>query len=457
MPNPIDILSPLDGRYRDRIEPLVPYFSERATILERARIELAYLKALADRIGNPLTDEEHAAVAKIMEDLAANDAEISIVKTIDAKIRHDTKAIEYYLREKFARAGLSARIPLLHFGLTSADVDTLAFTVNFRDFLSEIFMPKLASVRDALAERAASWVRIPMLGRTHGQPAVPTTLGKEIANFAVRLNRVIEDLRQLRFHGKLNGAIGNFNAHVAAFPDIDWIAFSEDFVSSLGLEPVLATTQIPPYDRLIAAFDRIRLVNSILVGFAQDMWRYAAAGYLRVAVNAAHVGSSTMPQKVNPIDFEMAESTCASSNALLEHLSHRLPINRLQRDLTDKYLLRDVGPAMAYSFLGIDAVHRGIETLSPDEAAMHRDLDAHWEVIGEGIQTILRAAGRDDAYEKMKAAMMGRTLTKDTVGEIIDKLDVPEDVKSKLRALSPFTYLGEAVKLTELALAEIGR
>lgn len=426
-------------------------------IVARARIELEYLKALAARIGNPLSEEENDRIRKILHALASSDSEIKTVRAIDERIRHDTKAIEYYLREKFSAAGLSERIPLLHFGLTSTDIDNCALAVNFRDFLSAVFVPKLTALRDALAERAALWKELPMLGRTHGRPAVPTTLGKEIANVAVRLHEAIEALGRVRLTGKLNGAVGNLNAHVAAFPDIDWIAFAKAFVASLGLEPAAITTQIPPYDRLVSVLDRIRLTNSIISAFAADVWQYASMRYFTLATVAEHVGSSTMPQKVNPIDFEMAESVCASSNAMLENLARRLPINRLQRDLTDKYLLRDLGPAMAYAYLGIDAILRGIEKLAPDEAAMHRDLDSHWEILGEAVQTILRAGGYERAYEIVKEKILGRVMSKDDFRQFIAELDVPEEIKNRLRQLHPRAYLGDAVTLTELALAEIGR
>jgi len=452
---PLDAISPIDGRYREKTAPLAVYFSERAMIIQRVRIELEYLKALAARLGKPLSQAQADLLTKIYRNLVENDEEAHVVNEIDRKIRHDTKAIEYYLRNKFAGTELEPFSELLHFGLTSTDIDNLAVILNFRDFVKEALISGIESIKKILYEYAENWKRIPMLGRTHGQPAVPTTLGKEIANFAWRLHRQEQKIKSARFYGKLNGAVGNFNAHVAAFPEIDWVSFSEQFIRSLDLEPIIISTQIPPYDYLVELLDEILITHSILSGLSQDIWRYISYGYLALKAESAEVGSSTMPQKVNPIDFEMAESCFSSANALLENMARRLPVNRLQRDLTDKYTLRDLGPSMAYSYLAIEALRIGLGKIIPDEEKMRQDLEAHWEVIAEGIQTILRASGYANAYELLKEKTRGKKIAKEDIAQFIESLGVPEDVKARLRELSPETYLGKAVELTEKALAEI--
>lgn len=452
---PLDAISPIDGRYRPKTEKLAAYFSERAIILQRTRVELGYLKALASRIGRPLNPAQTGLVNQIFQKLIREDAEIHAVKNIDERIRHDTKAIEYYLRNKFKNTELESYAELLHFGLTSADADNLATAINLRDFVSEILLPDIASLKETAASAAEKWKEIPMLARTHGQPAVPTTLGKEIANFALRIHRQENELRNTKFYGKLNGAVGNFNAHTAAFPEINWIEFGENFVKSLGLEPLTATTQVPPYDSFVSLLDRIRLLNSIMVGLCQDIWHYISDNYFVLKPNPEEVGSSTMPQKNNPIDFEMAESGFLSANALFENMARRLPINRFQRDLTDKYLLRDLGPAMAYTYIGIRGALEGLGKISPDAEKLKQDLEAHPEVISEGIQTILRAAGVPGAYEKLKELIRGRTVTKEEIKKFIDGLDAPEEIKTRLLALSPETYIGKAIELTEKALEEI--
>lgn len=452
---PLNAISPIDGRYRPKTEKLAAYFSERAMILQRTRIELEYLRALATKIGRSLSATQTELTTQIFRTLIENDAEIYFIKSIDEKIRHDSKAIEYYLRDKFKNTELEPYSELLHFGLTSADIDNLATIVSLRDFVSEILLPDITTVKEVLARTAENWKQIPMLARTHGQPAVPTTLGKESANFALRVHHQELGLRNAKFYGKLNGAVGNFNAHTAAFPEIDWVAFSEEFVISLKLEPLAITTQVPPYDNLVSLLDRIRLLNSILTGLCQDIWRYISDDYFVLKPNPEEVGSSTMPQKVNPIDFEMAESNFSSANALLENMARRLPINRLQRDLTDKYLLRDLGPAMAYTHVGIEAVLAGLGKIYPNTERLNQDLELRSEIIAEGIQTILRAAGIPDAYEKLKELTRGKKITKDEINQFIEELGVPEEIKTKLRALSPATYIGKAIELTEKALEEI--
>lgn len=443
----LEAITPIDGRSREITKGLTPYFSWLAQNRYRVWVELEYLRRLSEELGSPLGMEEMALVETIPADFSIEDAE-NIWK-IYQDIRHDLKAVEIYLHEKLKGTALEKRIPWLHFGITTEDLQYIAFAVGFRDFLQELYIPKIKNVKETLAELAGKWKEVPMIGRTHGQAAVPTTVGKEIINFAVALHQSEKKLADIKFYGKLSGAVGNFNAHVAAYPNIDWIAFSRKFVAGFGLEPLLWTTQIPRLDFLVTLLDHVRLVNNILIGFARDMWRYISDGYFTLAAGISEVDSSTMPQKINPVDFEGAEANFSSSNGILENLSRLLPINRLQRDLTDRYLIRDIGPAMGYAWIGLEYLLRGLGKIEVNQEKVKKDLDSHWEVLAEAVQTILRSRGGAGAYEMMRKLTQGKTLDRSQYLGIIQGLAISDDVKQKLASLTPETYLGKAVELTE--------
>jgi len=456
-PDPLFALSPLDGRYAEAVEPLRACFSEFALIRARLRVEVEYFIALAAHPGVTFLRPLTAAESGFLRDLAAGfgPAEAARVKQIEAVTRHDVKAVEIYLREKLAGTSLESLREGVHFGLTSEDVSNLAYGLLIRQGLEGVLLPALAEVEGALAERAAAYAALPLLARTHGQPASPTTLGKEIGVFALRLRGQREALAGLvaALPGKLNGATGNFNAHVAACPDVDWIAFSREFVAGLGLRPNLITTQIEPGDHLVAVLNALARCNRILLDLCQDMWRYISDGFFVQRVVAGEVGSSTMPHKVNPIQFENAEGNLEVADALLGLFARRLPVSRLQRDLSNSTLLRNLGVAAAHSLLAYRGILAGLERLAPDEAALRAALAAHPEVITEGLQTILRREGLAGAYDRLKDFSRGATLTREAIAAFVAGLDVAEPVKAELLRLSPATYTGLAEALARLAAA----
>ena len=449
--DPLHALSPLDGRYRQDAAALRPYGSEYALLRGRLRVEVEYLIALAAHPGvaflRPLTAEEIGFLRRLYENF--DDADAARLKTIEAEIRHDVKAVEYFLGERLAGTSLEPLRAGIHFGLTAEDATNLAYALNLRDAMRAVMLPALDDVIAALEELAGRYADLPMLARTHGQPASPTTLGKELAVFAARLQgqRTALDALTADLPGKLTGATGNFNAHQAACPAVDWIAFSRDFVASLGLRPSLLTTQVEPGDSLAALFDGLGRANTILLDLCQDMWRYLSDGYLRQRAVASEVGSSTMPHKVNPIQFENAEGNLAVANALLGLLARRLPISRLQRDLSNSTVMRNVGVALGHSLLAYKHVRRGLGRAVADEERLRADLNAHWEVVTEAIQTILRREGMADAYDRLKTFSRGAAITRADIAALVGSLDVPEAVKAELLALSPETYTGLAAKL----------
>lgn len=434
-------LSPLDGRYEKETLPLRDFFSEFAYLRSRARLELDFLSALS-KIGicpppgislDTFTDED---ARKIQE--------------YEKTTRHDVKAIEYFLREQLP-ADLH---PYLHFGLTSEDVNNLAQALALRGSHDQVLLPALDALLASLRDFAKRYRALPMLARTHGQPAVPTTLGKEVAVYLVRLLKCREEIASHKFEAKLTGAVGNFNALHAAYPNIDWLAFSRNFIQSLGLEPNLVTTQILPYDNWLRYFQSLQLTNAILLGYAQDMWRYVSDGWLRQKVVESEVGSSTMPQKVNPIDFENAEGNLGLANALLAHYIQKLAVSRLQRDLSDSTVRRTFGVALGHTLLAWNNLTRGMSRVEADEEKVKAELQAHWEVISEGAQTILRAAGRSDAYESLKSQTRGRSMDSTSYRVWVEALDVDEKTRGRLMSLSPESYIGLAVELTDDVIRE---
>ena len=447
-------LSPLDGRYVAETESLREYFSEFALIRDRVRIETAYLIALsrdAHLIRN-LTSAELDLVNTLSDSFSLDDAHQ--IKDLERITRHDVKAAENFLRLKLTPTTLSNLIEFLHFGLTSEDVNNIAQAVALRDSRDQVILPALDKILNQLADFIQKYKSTPMLARTHGQPAVPTTFGKEIAVFYARLKKQYAQLESHRFEAKLTGAVGNFNALVSAAPQINWSKFSQKFVQNFGLESNLVTTQILPYDNWIEYFNTLHLVNSILIDFAQDMWRYISDDYLKLKVVVSEVGSSTMPQKVNPIDFENAEGNLGVANALLEQYARKLPVSRLQRDLSDSTVRRTFGVALGHSLVAYASLAKALERVEANESAMRAELEAHWEIVAEGAQTILRAAGVSEAYNQLKSLARGKEITKETFNQWIENLSVEESVKQKLRALSPLTYIGLAEEIATLAFEE---
>ena len=438
-------ISPLDGRYHAATAPLSAYFSERALIRYRVRVEVEYFIALCQLPLPQLTSVDPAhfpALRGLYEDFRDDYAEA--VKAHERTTNHDVKAVEYFLREQFAALGLGEYIEFIHFGLTSQDINNTAIPLSLQEALLTVLLPAYAEIRNALAARAAAWAAVPMLARTHGQPASPTRLGKEIEVFVARLDAQVELLAQVPFAAKFGGATGNFNAHYAAYPHTDWHGFAKIFVEDvLHLHRSHPTTQIEHYDHLAAHCDALKRINTILLDLCRDVWQYISLGYFRQTIKAGEVGSSAMPHKVNPIDFENAEGNLGLANALLEHLAAKLPISRLQRDLTDSTVLRNLGVPLGHIRVALLALQRGLGKLALDEAALSRDLDANWAVVAEGIQTILRREFYPDPYNALKAlTRTGEAISAATIRAFIDSLEVNEEVKAELRGLTPHTYVG---------------
>jgi len=462
----LHLLSPLDGRYAETTAPLTDFFSEFAFLRDRVRVELNFLLALSKTdLVRSLTDSESAQIESILSNFSDADAELILEH--ERKTRHDVKAIEYFIQNKLMdSASLLANdrsklpesksmedlLPWIHFGLTSEDTNSIGQAIALNESRDKVILPALNSLISNLSEFALRYKIVPMLARTHGQFAVPTTLGKEFAVYIARLKKTRDDIASHKFEAKLTGAVGNFNALQAAVSSIDWISFSQDFVSSFGLEPNLLTTQILPYDNWIRYFDMLRLTNSILIDFAQDIWRYISDGYLKQAVVEGEVGSSTMPQKVNPIDFENAEGNLGVANSLFMHYAQKLTVSRLQRDLSDSTVRRTFGSALGHSLVAWTNLQRGLKRIAPDEEKLKAELNAHWEVVSEGAQTILRAAGKSDAYESLKEQTRGRVLTESDYKAWCDAIEVDDATRSLLRGLSPESYIGLAVRLTDSIL-----
>jgi len=444
----LHLLSPLDGRYAETTAPLTDYFSEFAFLRDRVRVELNFLLALSKTdLVRPLTDSESAQLESVKSKFSLADAEE--ILEYERITRHDVKAVEYFIQSRFQNTSLQDLIPWIHFGLTSEDTNSLGQAIALKESRDKVILPHIESLLSNLTDLALRYKAIPMLARTHGQFAVPTTLGKEIAVYIARLKKTHDDIASHRFEAKLTGAVGNFNALQAAVPNIDWISFSKNFVSSFGLEPNLLTTQILPYDNWVRYFDLIRLTNSILIDFAQDIWHYISDGYLKQAVVAGEVGSSTMPQKVNPIDFENAEGNLGVANSLFMHYAQKLTVSRLQRDLSDSTVRRTFGSALGHSLVAWTNLQRGLKRIAPDEEKLKAELNAHWEVVSEGAQTILRAAGKADAYESLKEQTRGRVFTESDYKAWCDSIDVDNATREKLKALSPESYIGLAIQLTD--------
>jgi adenylosuccinate lyase len=453
MDSPLELLSPLDGRYADSTAPLRDYFSEFAFLRDRVRVELDFFSALSKTgLTRPLTDSESIQLESIKSNFSLSDAEA--IQAHERETRHDVKAIEYFLRYKLQATSLTDLLPWLHFGLTSEDVNNIAQAISLRDSRDAVLVPALKDLLNHILDFVKTYRALAMLARTHGQPAVPTTLGKEFAVYLARLKKTFDEIAGHKFEAKLTGAVGNFNALHSAFPQTDWFSFSADFIRAYDFEPNFVTTQILPYDNCVRYFDALRLINSILIDFSQDNWRYISDDYLKQAVVKGEVGSSTMPQKVNPIDFENAEGNLGLANALLTHYAQKLSISRLQRDLSDSTVRRTFGVALGHTLLAWKNLMNGMKRISANEEKILSDLNAHWEVISEGAQTILRAVGRSDAYETLKQQTRGRVLTKADYKSWLQALDVDEETRIRLQNLSPESYIGLAIQLTDRTIEQ---
>lgn len=438
-------ISPIDGRYRGKVEILENYYSEYALIRYRVKVEIEYFIALCKLPLPQLAGVDHALFGELRDIYAkfsVDDAQR--VKDIESVTNHDVKAVEYFIKEQFDRLGLAQYKEFIHFGLTSQDINNTSVPMLIRDSLHEAYLPLLNEMVGLLNQYAEEWKDIPMLAKTHGQPASPTRLGKEIRVFAYRLEKQIELLKQVPVSGKFGGATGNFNAHRVAFPDRDWRAFAKKFLNeSLGIEREEWTTQISNYDNLAALFDAMARINTIMIDLDRDMWQYISMEYFKQKIKAGEVGSSAMPHKVNPIDFENSEGNLGLANAILKHLAGKLPVSRLQRDLTDSTVLRNVGVPLAHMMIALHSTLKGLHKLLLNEAAISRDLDNMWNVVAEAIQTILRREGYEKPYETLKA--LTRTNSKvdaESIASFIDTLKVSDAVKEELKAITPHNYTG---------------
>lgn len=438
-------ISPVDGRYRNKAENLAAYFSEYALIKYRVQVEIEYFITLSEflpQLNALATAENKQALRKIYQDFSVENA--TRIKEIESITNHDVKAVEYFIKEKFDLLSLQEYKEFIHFGLTSQDINNTSVPLSIKDALNEVYYPGLQEVIDLLKQYAEAWAEIPMLAKTHGQPASPTRLGKEIMVFVYRLEQQVALLKAVPVSAKFGGATGNFNAHNVAYPEYDWRAFGNKFVNEvLGLSREEWTTQISNYDNLAAIFDGMKRVDTILIDLCRDFWQYVSMEYFKQKIKAGEVGSSAMPHKVNPIDFENAEGNLGMANAILTHLAMKLPISRLQRDLTDSTVLRNVGVPMAHIEIAFKSLTKGLGKLLLNEKALYQDLDQCWAVVAEGIQTILRREGYPKPYEALKAlTRTNEGITSESIRSFIDTLQVSDTVKAELKAITPHNYTG---------------
>ncbi|HEX6529101.1 MAG TPA: adenylosuccinate lyase [Burkholderiales bacterium] len=452
MPSSLAALSPLDGRYSKGADPLRAYFSEQALIRYRTRIELEWLQALAaERSIKELkgfSPKTLSAFNGLLKNFSEKDAEQ--IKAIEAETNHDVKAIELWLRSKLAKNAEAQRaLEFIHFACTSEDINNLSYALMVAESREKVMLPKLDELVASLRNLARKHAALPMLSRTHGQAASPTTLGKEMANFAHRLERARGRIGAVAVLGKINGAVGNYNAHTVAYPEFDWERFARRFVERLGLEFNAYTTQIDPHDWLAELLDAYARANSVLLDLDRDLWGYISLGYFKQKVKAGEVGSSTMPHKVNPIDFENSEGNIGVANALLRHLADKLPVSRWQRDLSDSTAQRNVGTALGHTLLAYSACLRGLGKLEADPACLSADLDANWEVLAEAVQQVMRRHGVADAYDKLKAMSRGKRLERRALAAFVKDLPIPPEAKKRLLALTPAKYTGLAAELAK--------
>lgn len=441
--NPLNAISPVDGRYFETVKPLAPYFSEFGLIRYRVLVEVEYLLSLSATIPELEDFPVHHIndLRKIYKHFSESQA--LEIKEIEKTTNHDVKAVEYFIKREFEKIGLDQFKEFIHFGLTSQDINNTAIPLLLKEFLEREYLPLFESLLAKLNMLAKEWSDIPMLAFTHGQPASPTRLGKEIMVFAARLDKQLNLLKTIPHAAKFGGATGNFNAHTVAYPEIDWNKFGEEFCLHLGLVRSHPTTQIEHYDNMAALFDNLKRINTILIDFSRDMWQYISMEYFKQKIKEGEVGSSAMPHKVNPIDFENAEGNLGYANAIFEFLSAKLPISRLQRDLTDSTVLRNIGVPLAHTYISFHSLLKGINKLQLNQAAIHQDLDNNWAVVAEAIQTVLRKEGYPNPYEALKAlTRKNEKITQESITSFIDGLDVKASVKERLKKITPFTYTG---------------
>ena len=447
--SPLTAISPIDGRYGSKTQSLRDFYSEYGLIRFRVLVEVRWLQQLSK---NPdiyevpeFSDEANDVLNAIVDNFSEADAQA--IKDIEKTTNHDVKAVEYFLKQKIeSNSELNAASEFIHFACTSEDINNLSHGLMIRSGLDEVMLPALDKVLTAIKSLAKTYADYSMLSRTHGQTASPTTMGKEMANVAYRLERQIKQLKQVEILGKINGAVGNYNAHLSAYPEVDWTANAQSFVTGLGLSWNPFTTQIEPHDYIAEAFDALCRINTILIDFNRDVWGYISLGYFKQKTVAGEVGSSTMPHKVNPIDFENSEGNLGIANAIMTHLAQKLPISRWQRDLTDSTVLRNLGTGLGHSLIAYEATLKGVGKLELNEARLREDLDNAWEVLAEPIQTVMRRFGIEKPYEKLKELTRGKTINKELMATFIDSLQIPEEEKVRLRALTPASYIGNAAE-----------
>lgn len=450
-------VSPVDGRYARHTQGLRHTMSEYGLIYQRVLVEVRWFQFLAAADGIPelpaLSAAQQAALDRIIEDFSLADAEA--IKQTERTTNHDVKAVEYFVKDRIRQVeGLADKIEFVHFACTSEDINNLSHALMLAAARNQELLPLMQEITTGISALAREYAGVPMLSRTHGQVASPTTMGKEMANVVARLLRQLRQIEKAELLGKMNGAVGNFNAHLSAYPDLDWLALSETFVTSLGLTWNPYTTQIEPHDYIAELFQAIGRFNTILLDFDRDIWSYIAIGYFKQRKVEGETGSSTMPHKVNPIDFENSEGNLGLANAVLSHLSEKLPVSRWQRDLTDSTVLRNMGVGIAYSVIAYQSTLKGLGKLELNAAALADDLDASWEVLAEPIQTIMRKHGIEEPYEKLKQLTRGESLTRDRVQDMVSEMALPESVKADILNLSPASYIGDAVRLVERLLSE---
>lgn len=441
--NSLESVSPVDGRYRSKTESLSKYFSEGALIRYRVKVEIEYYIALNILLNGNCQDAEQ--MRDIYRNFSLENAQE--VKDIEKTTNHDVKAVEYFLKRQFDAKGISGNREFIHFGLTSQDINNTSVPMSMKDCHEEVLLPMYEKIYAIVAEKAEEWKTVPMLAHTHGQPASPTALGKELQVFAYRLRQQIDLFKTIPFSAKFGGATGNMNAHRVAYPDVDWPTFANKFVSEqLGLQRQQFTTQIENYDYMAAYFDNCKRINVILTDLCRDIWMYVSMEYFKQRIKAGEVGSSAMPHKVNPIDFENAEGNLGLANAIFEHLSHKLPISRLQRDLTDSTVTRNIGVPIAHTMIALASIEKGMGKLILNEQALYNDLEDNWAVVAEAIQTILRSVGYPNPYEALKQLTRTNTkVTAQTIADFVETLEVDESVKVRIRQVTPHNYLGYTV------------
>ncbi|PZN31026.1 MAG: adenylosuccinate lyase [Proteobacteria bacterium] len=451
-PDTLNAVSPIDGRYADKCAELRPLFSEHGLIRQRVRVEALWLKALAAEEGIAELRGLPAEAMTVLDTLAAQlqDAEAAEVKRLERTTNHDVKAVEYFVKSRLdAVPAWRSRREFVHFACTSEDINNLSYALMLKEAREQVLLPRLDALITRLRTLAHEHAALPMMSRTHGQPATPTTLGKELANFVYRLTRQRARFAAVVIEGKINGAVGNFNAHRVAYPEVDWRALGRRFVESLGLTWNPYTTQIEPHDWMAEYFDALARINTVLIDLCRDVWGYISLGYFRQRVVAGEVGSSTMPHKVNPIDFENGEGNLGLANALLRFLADKLPVSRWQRDLTDSTVQRNVGVAAAHSLIAWRSIERGLDRIDADPERLAADLDENWELLAEPIQTVMRRFGVENAYEQLKALTRGQRLDAAAMREFIAGLAIDEDAKQRLLELTPHTYTGIAAELAK--------